>query len=341
MKNVKEMFPYLGKLMLGGWMEMQKTVQLAMWIIVLMVCCPVVAHAQGEYSLETIPNVRLLDRAQHVSNPNYILQEAYVDSINRVLTNLEENTGIEVAVVAVLSVKSEDVRLFASDLFNRWGIGKKGKDNGLLIMLVTKPEQRAVVFETGYGIEGVLPDATCFRIQQDFMLPDMKEGDYGRGMYKGVKQVAYLLSGKDQAFNPSEGSEDGDWVYALILMLIITPIFIFFVYLVPIGLMNLTIYLILTAYRRLWPQKCPHCHKRSLWLKHEKITKWPSFKEEGNADQLYVCSHCGHQKKSKRSIYKITWLGYFSHMPIHSSSGGGGGLWGGGSSGGGGSISRF
>lgn len=54
---------------------------------------------------------------------------------------------------------------------------------------MTDPPQRSVVFETGYGLEGVLPDAICYRMQQRYMLPDFKAGDYSAGMQKGVEAV--------------------------------------------------------------------------------------------------------------------------------------------------------
>ena len=121
-------------------------------------------RAAADYTIETIPNVRLSDRYNHVSNPDAIIRPDDVARINRLLQTVEDSLGIEVAVVAVESIGENDARMFATDLFQHWGLGKKGEDNGLLIQLVTG--QRAVVFETGYGLEGVLPDAICYRLQQ-------------------------------------------------------------------------------------------------------------------------------------------------------------------------------
>lgn len=99
----------------------------------------------------------------HVSNPDGIITPDDASRINQLLNVVEDSLGIEVAVVAVNSIGDQDARMFATDLFKHWGLGQKSKDNGLLIQLVTEPSQRSVVFETGYGIEGVLPDAICYR----------------------------------------------------------------------------------------------------------------------------------------------------------------------------------
>ncbi|WP_301042351.1 TPM domain-containing protein, partial [Parabacteroides goldsteinii] len=171
----------------------------ALWLAVLLLVSlfPLQLSAAKDYTVETIPNVRLSDRNNHVSNPDRIIQPQDVDRINRLLQIVEDSLGIEVAVVAVESIGDNDARMFATDLFQHWGLGKKDKDNGLLIQLVTEPTQRSVVFETGYGIEGVLPDAICYRLQQRYMIPDLKAGEYSTGMLKGVAAVKQYLMASD------------------------------------------------------------------------------------------------------------------------------------------------
>lgn len=155
------------------------------------------AAASPSYTIETIPNVRLADRNNYVSNPDGIIRSDDAARINSLLRTVEDSLGIEIAVVAVKSIGDNDARMFATDLFQYWKPGKKGKDNGLLIQLVTDPPQRSVVFETGYGLEGVLPDAICYRMQQRYMLPDFKAGDYSAGMQKGVEAVKNYLMASD------------------------------------------------------------------------------------------------------------------------------------------------
>lgn len=146
--------------------------------------------------VQSVPNVRLTDRFAYVGNPDNVLAQSDVAAINRMAADLERRLGVQLAVVAVKDLGGGDARTFATDLFNLWGVGRKGQDDGLLILLVADPAGRSIVFETGYGLEGVLPDVVSFRIQQRHMLPDLKNGDYGAGLIKGVAAINEQLSAK-------------------------------------------------------------------------------------------------------------------------------------------------
>lgn len=187
-----------------------------LWISLLLVGFASSIFAAKDYSIETIPNVRLSNRLNHVSNPDGIITPDDAARINQLLNVVEDSLGIEVAVVAVNSIGDQDARMFATDLFKHWGLGQKSKDNGLLIQLVTEPSQRSVVFETGYGIEGVLPDAICYRLQQRYMMPDLKAGNYSAGMLKGVMAVTKYLMSSDyeragMTGNRTSSSSDDDF----------------------------------------------------------------------------------------------------------------------------------
>ena len=107
------------------------------------------------------------------------------------------------------SLLSEKIfRQSCHQAFEHWGIGKKADDNGLLILLVL--DQRKVTFATGYGLEGVLPDALCFRIQQNEMVPWFRKNDFDRGMTEGVRTVTLVLYGSD--YEPvSQSTSDNYW----------------------------------------------------------------------------------------------------------------------------------
>lgn len=72
------------------------------------------------------------------------------------------------------------------------GSRQEGKDNGLVILLVT--DQRCIQFYTGYGLEGVLPDAICKRIQTKYMIPYLKDGNWNEGMVAGIRRLASDLT---------------------------------------------------------------------------------------------------------------------------------------------------
>ena len=90
--------------------------------------------------------------------------------------------------------KYSSAREFANELFNTWGIGDKETNRGLLIQLVTREDLREITFETGYGLEGELPDGLCMLIQKRRMIPPMKEGRYGEGLLAGLEEVRKALS---------------------------------------------------------------------------------------------------------------------------------------------------
>lgn len=148
----------------------------------------------GVYTLENIPNPKHIDSRSYVSNPDGIISQTTVNELNKTLAALEKETRTEVAVVIVQSITGESVELFANDLFTKWGIGKSGDNNGLLILFVETSKE--IRFETGYGIEGVLPDAKIARIQREHILPYFKKGDYNQGFIKGIDAVATVLKGE-------------------------------------------------------------------------------------------------------------------------------------------------
>ena len=144
-----------------------------------------------EYSVKSVPNPKTADATHFVSNPDGILKDSTVRQINTMLQSLETDVKAEVAVVLLSSIGSEVIEDFGMRLFAEWGIGKKKLDNGLLILFVL--DQRAVRFEVGYGLEGVLPDGICKRIQTQAMIPEFKNGNYDAGILAGVEQaVAYI-----------------------------------------------------------------------------------------------------------------------------------------------------
>lgn len=308
-----------------------------LWFIFLLLL-PVNRATGAEYTLKTIPNTRLTDRNNHVSNPDGILLPADVLYINQALQLLEDSLGVEVAVVAVESIGQNDARQFATDLFQLWGLGKEKKDNGLLIQLVTERSQRSIVFETGYGLEGVLPDAICYRIQQNYMIADLREGNYSAGMLNGVMAVKDYLLASDYERVQMVGAEEEDDIALFYMLMIFTIGF-------PLLILAVSVWAYKYKHRK---RICPNCGQRTYaYVRRETVTK-ATYRAEGLAVDIYRCTNCGHTDRKNHILSKL----HQSSGPIIIGSGGGfghgggggsfgGGSWGGGSSGGGGSISRF
>jgi uncharacterized protein len=157
-------------------------------LIAFLVRTTVVAQT---YAVATVPNTKVSTNS-YVSNPDGIISDGTVATMNGILKDLEQKTTAQVAVVLLASIGEETDVDFAQQLFEHWGIGKAAKDNGLLILYVK--DQRTIRFHTGFGVEGVLPDAVCKRIQLRAMVPHFKEGNTDAGMLAGVEEVSKLLT---------------------------------------------------------------------------------------------------------------------------------------------------
>lgn len=150
-----------------------------------------VLYSSAQTLLDSIPNQKLIN-GSYVSDRDGILDPFIKTQIDTILTSLEQRTSAQVAVVVLRSIGDEDDVELSQALFEKWGIGQKSNDNGLLILFAEK--QRVVRFHTGYGIEGILTDVLCKRIQMRYMVPEFKNGNYGAGLLAGIQEVDKLLS---------------------------------------------------------------------------------------------------------------------------------------------------
>jgi uncharacterized protein len=134
-----------------------------------------------------------------------ILSPGTRSSLTERLKAHEDGTGNQIAVLTVPTLEGENIEDYAVKVFAAWKLGKKGKDNGILIMVV--PKDRRMRIEVGYGLEGALPDARAGAIIRDVMTPRFKTGDYDGGVEAGVKAVIEVLEKGEAAV--IEGKADG------------------------------------------------------------------------------------------------------------------------------------
>jgi uncharacterized protein len=109
-----------------------------------------------------------------------IVQDGVEMKLNGYLKELEQKTTAQVVVLTLASLEGgslEDVSLMVAE---RWALGQRGKDNGLLILVALK--ERRYRFEVGYGLEGVLPDSLVGSIGREFIVPNFRKGDYQTGI---------------------------------------------------------------------------------------------------------------------------------------------------------------
>ena len=280
------------------------------------------------YTPKTVPNVQKADYRRFVSNPDGILSESAVYTIDTMLLGLKQQRIAEVAVVAVESIGFAEPRMFATELLRYWGVGEKGRDNGLLVLLVLG--QGAIEIEVGYGLEGTLPDAVCKRIIEQLMIPPFKEANYDKGLTEGLAAISEILrSGEVPEGLQSKGGDESLWG-------------------VGIAFFTMLLFIAMIGALLRMNNRCPKCKKGPLKRTGERMEL------EKNAYQAiykvaYKCEKCGHVVWRKEAEGNgpggiggggpIIFGGGFGRG--FGGGGGFGGGFGGGMSGGGGAGGRF
>ena len=138
------------------------------------------------------------------------------------LAEFRQARGVQLAVVALPSLQGGEIDDFAVKLFQQWGLGEKGKDNGVLLLAAIG--DRKLRIEVGYGLEGVLNDAKSGRIQDEYVIPRFKEGQYAQGLIAGAEAILQAVRGEELP-NPAPQAE-GRPVVVLVVFLIIVVVFV-------------------------------------------------------------------------------------------------------------------
>jgi uncharacterized protein len=158
------------------------------YLILATVMLPAALGAQRDTTrLRWVPNPRTTN-GSWVSDPARHLAAGTVAAMNSTIATLERETTAEMAVVVIDSLDGLEPGDAAFLLHRRWGVGKRERDNGLV--LLWSPKLRKIHVSVGYGLEGVLPDARAGRIQDESMLPAFRSGDFDGGMLAGVRALA-------------------------------------------------------------------------------------------------------------------------------------------------------
>jgi uncharacterized protein len=130
-----------------------------------------------------------------------MLKAEEVNMLERKLVAFNDSTSTQIAVVTVPSLGGYDVSDYAQRLAEKWGIGQKGLNNGIIILIKPKTAvSRGEVFiAQGYGLEGAIPDLTCSEIVDNEILPAFKAGDYIGGLDKATSTLISLARGEFSA----------------------------------------------------------------------------------------------------------------------------------------------
>lgn len=168
-----------------------------------------------------------------VTDAAHVLSEGKRAQLEAFLDQLQTKTGAQFAVLTVPDCAPEDPAAYKVRVFQSWGIGRKGENDGLLLLVAMK--ERAIRFETGYGLEGTLPDGWQSRMTRNEMIPRFRAGDTEGGIVAGVlasaariaaaKGVTLEWDGRELRYRTTRKPMPGI-VLALVIFLIVAVIVI-------------------------------------------------------------------------------------------------------------------
>lgn len=167
----------------------------------------------------------IMDSASIIDSGTKNQLETYLESINT-------KSGVQIAVFTVNSIKEtagEDLTIeeYAAEVFEKWGLGQKDKDNGILLLV--EMDTRSLRIEVGYGLEGVLTDTKCGLIIRNFIAPEFKNADYSAGIKTGVETIAGYATGNQEITESVDSFDSGkdENTVAAVMFLIWAAFFIF------------------------------------------------------------------------------------------------------------------
>ncbi|HSH51983.1 MAG TPA: TPM domain-containing protein, partial [Bacteroidales bacterium] len=139
------------------------------------------------------------EKSNHiVSDYTNFLSVNEKNALEQKLVNFSNQTSTQIAIAIIPSLHGYDASSYAFELGERWGVGQKGKNNGILILVKpkTSDSKGEVFIATGYGTEGAVPDAIAKRIVENEILPNFKQGQYYKGLDQAVNTIISLTKGE-------------------------------------------------------------------------------------------------------------------------------------------------
>ncbi|WP_339669426.1 TPM domain-containing protein [Dasania marina] len=148
-----------------------------------------------------------------------LLNPADEQNLTALLAGHAKASSNQVVVVTVPDLQGNDIESFGHQLGRHWGIGQKGKDNGVL--LIVAKQERKIRIEVGYGLEGQLTDAISSNIIYTVIRPAFKTGDFSGGIQAGAKAIIEALGGKYVMTKKASSGKKTDKFWMIIFLLII------------------------------------------------------------------------------------------------------------------------
>lgn len=121
-----------------------------------------------------------------------VLDAAAAQTMENLSREVLEKTGTSIVLAVLPTIGDNEPADYANRLYQSWGIGVRGTDKGVLLFLAVK--ERKIRIETGYGVEGILPDGKVGEILDKYVIPELRVGRYGQGLTRGFVALAGVIA---------------------------------------------------------------------------------------------------------------------------------------------------
>lgn len=185
------------------------------YLALIPICFALIGQAAAQQA--PIPEL-----SRRVTDTAAALTPAQQAALEQKLVEFEAQKGSQIAVLIVSSTRPEDIAQYSIRVVEQWRLGRKGVDDGILLLLAK--DDRTTRIEVGYGLEGVVPDALAKRIIEDIMIPKFRQGDFAGGINAGVDSLIGLIRG--EPLPPAQSGPAGDGFSQYLPHLFIAAIFV-------------------------------------------------------------------------------------------------------------------
>jgi uncharacterized protein len=181
------------------------------WLALCLLLCATALHAAPDFPALT---GRVVDEAN-------LMSRKQAHQLAQQLAVFEKRSGVQLVVVSIDTLAGDTIEEYGYQLGRHWGIGQKGKNNGVLLIIAQ--DERKVRIEVGYGLEGALPDAIAANIIQTRILPAFKRGNMVDGIVSGSQAIMQALAGEYQPVDNASKEEKlgGPWLFILVVIVMI------------------------------------------------------------------------------------------------------------------------
>lgn len=197
-------------------------------MMLLLVLATLMSMLTACTTAEKIP-IPTAEKDVYIYDEDNIIDDNVEKELNQMLVELEKKTEIEFVVVSVKSLLDQSIEDYSNNLFNTLGIGKKGEDNGILLLFSRSDEK--VRLEIGRGLEGCLNDSKCGRILDTFFVPYRENDKYTKAAKMTVQAVLNVLAEEyeiniqnlEEDIQVEDNSDNGIplWLWIILIFLVI------------------------------------------------------------------------------------------------------------------------